>query len=1091
MSGPATWGAIERLARPLRRLGQAAWLALGLGALALVLGMAAWLVRLGWVLAPWWVLAAWLVGITVAAACAVVARRALAALSAHRVAGTLEREGSWRRGALTALLEPPAAGASDALLAAADAASAGEVERRGPAALHALAHATRLRVLAAAALLVLGLAAFTSAGPVRGTANALWHPRRAWAASIAPVTLRASATSVERGARVDLEVRAVGRRNATLWTRAPGDPWTPRLVALDSAGIALEPVGPLAADLYARVTSGRHSSDTVLVRVRLPIFLGTLTLNAHYPAYLHLDDEALPTSGDTLVLPAGTRLDTRGEATAPLRSAAWRGASGEAPLAVNASHFSGSFTPGASGRYELALSTVSGAGVAGDTIRLPVRVVPDSAPTVALPVPGSDTTAPVSLTVPIVVDARDDHGLSSVTLESRRISRLGFADSAVQEEVALPPGRPDRAILNATLDLNHRGLLPGDTVRYFARAVDNAPSGHAGRSREYVLRLPTLSEVRALQRQASAQVAARLDSITEQSRKVERAAEDLSQEQPRMSSDPQGRTQDALKYEDAKKAEAIAQSQQQLLRQADQLRQALEQLKQSAQAAGVGDSAWQRQLDQIREQLDHALTPELRQKLAELQQSLKNLDAEHAKQSLEQLAQAQKELREALERSKELFRRAALEGDLANLKQESRELASAQQQWNDQVHAADRSRAAAEERALAQRTDSLHAALDRVATQAAPDGKQQPLQDASAQAQQAGRQMRQAGTSAQQGQRPAAQQQGERAEQSLQPLGDQIEQAQQSLAQKWRDEVAQAINAALGDISRLSRRQLDLSESLTRGAPPAQSRADQAAIEEGVQRLADQVRATAGKNALVSPQIATSLAQAQKQMQESREALSSGSPNPREAAERAGSAVDAMNGAAYQLLRAQKSVSGAGSGSGLAEAMQQMAQMASKQGQLGQEAAGLLPMAGGGAIGAELQRLAAQQRALAEQLERMRGQGNMPGAGEMGGEAKDLARQLEAGRLDRQTVERQERLFRRMLDAGRTLQGHEEDEKQERQSTTAKDDSMHLPPALRQRLEDDQHRLRLPSWDELQQLSPGERRLVVDYFRRLAESERQ
>ena len=57
--------------------------------------------------------------------------------------------------------------------------------------------------------------------------------------------------------------------------------------------------------------------------------------------------------------------------------------------------------------------------------------------------------------------------------------------------------------------------------------------------------------------------------------------------------------------------------------------------------------------------------------------------------------------------------------------------------------------------------------------------------------------------------------------------------------------------------------------------------------------------------------------------------------------------------------------------------------------------------------------------------------------------------------LERQTVERQQRLFRRMLDAGRTLQGREEDEKKERQSTTATGDSVHLPPALRARLEDE------------------------------------
>jgi hypothetical protein len=105
----------------------------------------------------------------------------------------------------------------------------------------------------------------------------------------------------------------------------------------------------------------------------------------------------------------------------------------------------------------------------------------------------------------------------------------------------------------------------------------------------------------------------------------------------------------------------------------------------------------------------------------------------------------------------------------------------------------------------------------------------------------------------------------------------------------------------------------------------------------------------------------------------------------------------------------------------------------------------------------------------------------------MAEEAAELARRLEGGRLERQVVERQERLFRRMLDAGRTLRGREEDEKKERQSTTATDDSVHLPAALRARLEDESQRLRMPTWDELQGLSPEERRLVVDYFRRLSE----
>jgi hypothetical protein len=164
-----------------------------------------------------------------------------------------------------------------------------------------------------------------------------------------------------------------------------------------------------------------------------------------------------------------------------------------------------------------------------------------------------------------------------------------------------------------------------------------------------------------------------------------------------------------------------------------------------------------------------------------------------------------------------------------------------------------------------------------------------------------------------------------------------------------------------------------------------------------------------------------------------------------------------------------------------------MAQLAQQQGGLGKQGGGLLPLAGTGGIREQLQRLAARQRALAQELEKLRAQGNISGAGQMADEAKELSRRLEAGRLDRQVVERQERLFRRMLDAGRTLQGREEDLKKERQSTTATDDSVHLPPALRARLQGEGQRLRVPTWEELQRLSPEERRLVVDYFRRLSQ----
>jgi hypothetical protein len=132
-----------------------------------------------------------------------------------------------------------------------------------------------------------------------------------------------------------------------------------------------------------------------------------------------------------------------------------------------------------------------------------------------------------------------------------------------------------------------------------------------------------------------------------------------------------------------------------------------------------------------------------------------------------------------------------------------------------------------------------------------------------------------------------------------------------------------------------------------------------------------------------------------------------------------------------------------------------------------------------------LQELAARQRQMSRDLDRLRAETDAGAAGEFAEEARELAREMEAGRLDPATVARQERLFRRMLDAGRTLQGEEEDERRDRESRSPEDPEVQLPPALRSRLLDGTGALRLPTWEQLQRLSPEERRLVADYFRRL------
>jgi hypothetical protein len=346
--------------------------------------------------------------------------------------------------------------------------------------------------------------------------------------------------------------------------------------------------------------------------------------------------------------------------------------------------------------------------------------------------------------------------------------------------------------------------------------------------------------------------------------------------------------------------------------------------------------------------------------------------------------------------------------------------------------------------------------------------------------------MQQAAQQASHGERERAKQSGESAGESLEPLADDLRQQRDELRESWRQEVVDAMDRALVETARLAQQQQEVMERLNRGESGPEVRAAQAAVRSGVDKLLEQLQGAAGKNALVSPQLGTALGFSKVRMSESLDQLQRANPNTRQAGEMAGEALDGLNAMAYALLRSRADVAGAESGSGLGEAMERLAQMAEQQGQLNGQTSSmssLMPDPTQQML-QDLQALAQQQRLLADQLDRLQAEGELGGMDELAEEARELARALEAARLDQETVERQERLFRRLLDAGRTLRSEEEDQREERVSETADPRNVRLPTDA-QLPGASGPRFPYPTWEQLRSLSPDERRLILDYFRRL------
>ncbi|HTD26376.1 MAG TPA: hypothetical protein VK649_05345 [Candidatus Elarobacter sp.] len=1044
------------------------------------------------------VVVAWLLIAGLAGAAVSLVRRAGRPAAPAAVGRLVETTAGTRAGSVVGVLAPAAsAGASAELLALADARAAAVVERTAPAVGRLLARGTRASLVVGAGAAAVGAALFVASSPGAGRAAAFWHPLRAIVDARAPVRLTVDRATVRRGDSVTVTLAVPAATRAILWTRGPGEPWRPAPVALDSFGRATRRIGPLESDLYLRASSGSRRSVARRVRVALPAFVAGLELTARYPEYLARPDEPLVPGPDLVPIPEGTVILTSGTASVSLAAAAWRrgGAGvgeGRARLTVHGARFSGRLAapPSASGTWRLELATADGTPLEGDVLELRLRVVPDSAPVVTVPVPGRDTTLPLSLRQPLVIDARDDHGLTRLEVVSWRVSQTGKVGAAVRESLDVS-GAGERAIVQGDLDAERRGLLPGDTLRLRVEAWDNvpAPRTHVGRSEEIALRLPSLEELRAATRAAARDVAGAADSLAQAERELGARTRDLAQQRSR---DAAGTRRAAdgrdgpLPFQATERAQAVAREQEALQQRVQELSRAVEEITRAAQAAGMGDTAFLARLREVQDLLQRAVTPELAARLRELQEALARLDPEATRRALERLAEAQQQLKAELERSEELFRRAAVEGALASLAADAEDLRRRQGEWNREDAPRPDGAGAARQRTLADRADSLARGIERVATDLRA-GPRTPLAVPQQAARDARAAMQRAAQAADDARPAAAAAAGTDAERQLAGVPEALRGQRDSLAREWRGETLAALDRALSETAALAQGQERVADALRRGEAGGATRSRQAAVEEGTDAVARQIREAAGKHALVSPQLDAALGYAKRQMAAARAELEDADPNASEAATLADDAVDALNATALALARSRSQVAGGKSGSGFAEAVEQLARLARDQQGLNGLAQGLFPLMGvsGEAMLQRLRALAARQRALAEQLERLQAGGTSAAAGPLAQEAKELARQLEAGRLDQQTIERQQRLYRRLLDAGRTLSNDEPDETKERVSRSATGDSVHIPDILKPGATGAGPRLRYPTWEELQGLTPEQRRLVLEYFRRL------
>jgi hypothetical protein len=529
-------------------------------------------------------------------------------------------------------------------------------------------------------------------------------------------------------------------------------------------------------------------------------------------------------------------------------------------------------------------------------------------------------------------------------------------------------------------------------------------------------------------------------------------------------------SEDALSFEATEEGRAVLESGEALEEASAEMLDRLRQLEEISEA--LLDPSLREEMLELQELYSRLFDVELRERVEALRESLQDLRPERLQEALERLALDSERIREELERSALLLERAAVKRGLKSARNSAEELARRQEAI---AEAADLDGAWSErEKSLASEAQQLAGEIGeltaRLEGSLAADATAEALdslraaEDAAADAME---EMQRAATQEMiEGARSAARSGARRMSDAAEAMST----AEGAVNRDWSAEAAAALERARREALALADEQSELARRY--------------AGSEALGSLAEAGRRTT----LLDRRSALAAADAARRMEDALARMRDKAPGGRPE-QRDGEAIaQALNDLAARLLASEAAVQAASAGTGAQQTLEQLAQAARMQESVTEESGALMLMnETGRPVGSQLERLAERQAdvesVLREVAELAREQEELLARPEsLAEEAAELARRLETGSLDSETLERQETLFRRLLDAGRSLE-REDEEPDRRESRPGRA----LPAAVPQLDPSVLSGPRYPHPDEaaLRSLPPAYRWMVLDYFDRL------
>lgn len=662
-----------------------------------------------------------------------------------------------------------------------------------------------------------------------------------------------------------------------------------------------------------------------------------------------------------------------------------------------------------------------------------ISVIPDNAPEIRIIYPGEDVLLDQSLLLPLIITASDDFGLRELSLHYQ------INDRPAQQTTLRSLIGSKLFTLDHTLDLKGFGLLPGDTVTYWAQVWDNSPDRQSAQSVKFKARFPSIEEIyREIERQAQSSTQD-LQSTLKEAKDLQK---DFEQKRRELMKD------DKLDWEDKKQLEHMLDTQQQLTEQVENVAQDFQRLIDQMQRNDAVSSETLQKMQKIQELMEEISTDELREAMSKFEQALMNVKPEDLRKAMENMKFSMEDFSKKIDQTLALLESIKKEQALDKALQISKEMEQMQSALKDKTGDPKQNtdRLAQEQENISDKLDNLQKALDEADKLLDPAKDKQLKQEMKDLKQdmksgQLQKNMRQSQLQLQQNQRSQSGQSQSQALEKMRQYTRRLSEMKESMGGGSMQEVTSAMQKAIRELLIFSKQHEELRGRYANDPYPIVN--DLIAQYEGVQVSLNRLFSVPQVTMFLPPKFYIDLNDTNRGYRDVfinvNEMQYAQIPAQMEIIQKG------LNLMIYDLMQTLNNPSGGGGGGGMQSLMQMLGQMGEEQmalNMLSEQLMMQLQQQGGrmdAGMQQQIQKLASDQERLAENLKRALQ--NNPEAQKQGNaikkiieEAEAVSRQLRNNQLSQDILNRQENIISRLLDAQRSINKRDQSERRQAQS---------------------------------------------------------